>query len=276
MDISFIIILVVIVLFFPALLFSFWVYASLTSNSNVASSFIGPLYKIFNASTPATNPMNAFAASIGAMFRSLPDSLFIGSFVLSAIFQSLPLFMIFIAFIELSLGRLAIGKFASVLSSDYSMQKPSVSSPQCSPGVHYNTPESILSVIANRYKITFPSDTMFIMGGIASYIATSVIQMKDVLTNLGPEWEGRLYIMLTTIILGFATFIIHQRIYGCDTLGTLLVSAILAIFSGSILSFAHNKLFGKEAINILGLPYLDNRLETGAPLYVCSDKNIGA
>jgi hypothetical protein len=75
------------------------------------------------------------------------------------------------------------------------------------------------------------------------------------------------------IILGFATFIIYQLQNECNTFGSLLLSSILAILAGTLISFQNRTLFGKESINLLGLPYLDDRIETGAPLYVCTSKS---
>ncbi len=63
--------------------------------------------------------------------------------------------------------------------------------------------------------------------------------------------------------------IIHQKAFGCDSIGSLLISTLMAILAGLVISYQNNTLFGREAINILGLPYLDDRLETGDSVVVC-------
>jgi hypothetical protein len=250
----------------------FSLYIFVNPNNLSASPVLAPIYRAF-VGNPSVNPLAAISSSIGAMLMTLPDSLCIGSLILSIIFQSFPLFMVFITFIELVIGRIAIGTLASYISPSFSLSKDRSGKSQCSPGVQYDTLNSISTALRQQFNIIFPSETIFILGGIGSYVMSSILQMKDVMTQLGPDWEGRIYIIGTMLLLGFMTFIIYQLQNDCNTFGSLLLSSILAILAGTLISFQNRSLFGKEAINLLGLPYLDDRIETGAPLYVCSSKS---
>jgi hypothetical protein len=269
MDIGSIITLISLILLFPAIMFSLYIFVN--PNNPLSSPILGPIYNAF-VGNPSVNPLAAISSSIGAMLMTLPDSICIGSLILSVIFQSLPLFMIFITFIELVVGRIAIGTLASYISPSFSLTTDRSSKSQCSPGVHYNSFNSISAAIKQQFNIIFPSETIFILGGIGSYVMSSILQMKDVMTQLGPDWESRIYIIGAMLLLGFITFIIYQLQNECNSFGSLLLSSILAILAGTLISFQNRSLLGKESINLLGLPYLDDRIETGAPLYVCSSK----
>jgi hypothetical protein len=271
MDTGSLITIIVLILFAPALLFILWAIAAIDPTSPTSSGPMGVIYKLFNSGTIATNPLNGLAQSIGRIFATLPDSLTIGSLLLAVIFQSLPLLMIFTTIIELSIGRIAIGTLASYLSPSFSLVT-SAGKGKCAPGVSYGTMESIAAAASAKFNIAFPSESMFIMGGLASYVMSSIIQFRQELTALGPEWEARIYIVAALIGVGMFAYIIYQVGNGCATIGSLLVSTFMAVLAGLLISFQNKAFLGKESINVLGLPFLDERVQTGAPLYVCSKK----
>jgi phosphate/sulfate permease len=101
---------------------------------------------------------------------------------------------------------------------------------------------------------------------------TSILQFREELVALGPEWEARIYIIGSLIGIGMIAYITYQVGNGCATTGSLLVSTFIAILTGALISFQNRMFLGKESINVLGLPFLDERVQTGAPLYVCSKK----
>jgi hypothetical protein len=49
-----------------------------------------------------------------------------------------------------------------------------------------------------------------------------------------------------------------------------MIAMALAIIVGTSFFFINKKLFGVEALNFLGLPYLVSKEEKGAPIYVCA------
>ena len=264
MDIASIISIIVILLITPVIMFILTI-ASQTMTNPADSPFLGGLYTLFTK-----EPFGSLTKSLGAVFMSLPDSLYIGTFLLSVIFQSFPMFMSFITLIELSVMRLLIGLVASYMSPEFSVSIAGPpKDPRCKPGVRYGLMDSILGAASRKYNISFPSENIFILGGLGSYIVSSIYAMRDTLLQLGPEWEARMYISIAVFLLGAILYIIHQVTFGCDSIGSLLASTFMAILAGLIISFQNNSLFGKESINILGLPYLDDRMETGSPIVVC-------
>lgn len=263
MDIASIISIIVILLITPVIMFILTLASKATTNL-AESPFLGGLYTLFTK-----EPFASLTKSLGGVFMSLPDSLYIGTLLLSVIFQSFPMFMTFITLIELSVMRLLIGLTASYMSPDFSVSISTPKDPRCKPGVRYGLMDSILSAASRKYNISFPSENIFILGGLGSYIVSSIYSMRDTLIQLGPEWEARMYISMAVFLLGAILYIIHQVAFGCDSIGSLLISTLMAILAGLLISFQNNNLFGKESINILGLPYLDDRMETGSPIVVC-------
>jgi hypothetical protein len=268
MDIATIIAIIVLLLFVPVLIFilTIWqhVNAAGATDTGPYSNFIEGVFM----KNPNKNPMAALSKGMASMFASIPDSLFIGSFVLAILFQSLPLAAIFGSLIELSAIRLVIGNILARIMPSLSVA--STADARCKkPGVVFSTMDSAMKAMASKYEIAFPSDTLFILGGLGSYIVTCLYQMKDVLKELGPEWEQRLYISMGLVAFGLLCYCIYQLTFSCTTAGPLFLSLILAIVSGILISFQNASIFGKETINILGLPFLDERVETGAPIYAC-------
>jgi hypothetical protein len=272
MDVSQIIVLISLLLFAPALLFILSLYTKDLDSSTIQTSpIIGPLSKLFTSGTIATNPLKGLAEGIGGIFSTLPDSLVIGSLIMATILQSLPLFGIFIALIELMLGRVLIGKAISVISPEFSLSK---SSEKCKgmSGIKYATINSVSAAAADKFKVVFPSETMFILGGLAAYIMSNVIEFRDEMVALGPETEARMYLIAALIGIGLIAFITHQIAYSCSSTGSLILSGFIAILAGLLISFQNKVFMGRESINVLGLPFLDDRVSTGAPLYVCDPR----
>jgi hypothetical protein len=249
-------------------------YTLVNRTAATAPGPISTIYKLFRSGSTTSNPLHGIAKSIAAIFESLPDSLIIGSLLLSATLQSLPLFGIFLTLIELSIGRLAIGSLAAYISPSFSLST-STGKNKCMPGVSYGTMQSVIASMANKINIAFPSETMFILGGLASYVMASILQFREELIALGPEWESRIYIIGALIGTGMLAFIMYQLGSDCSTLGLgpLLLSGFMAVLVGVLISYQNKLFMGRESINLLGLPFLDNRVQTGAPLYVCSDPN---
>jgi hypothetical protein len=263
MNIASIVSIIVLLLLTPVIMFILTIYSSTGSNP-ADSPFIGALYTVFSK-----EPFASLTKSLGAMFMTLPDSLYIGTLLLSLILQSLPLFMTFTTLLELSVMRILIGLVTSYMSPEFSISVTTTKDPKCKPGVHYGLMNSVLSAATKKFNISFPSENIFILGGLGSYIVSSLYSMRDVLVQLGPEWEARMYISAGLFIFGGICYIIHQKAFGCDSIGSLLISTLMAILAGIVISYQNNTLFGRESINILGLPYLDDRLETGNSVVVC-------
>ena len=274
MNIAVIIAILILLLFIPTLIFVLTIWRGINpeSEGTPAIDFIDKMFM----KNPSINPFAGLATGMASMFASIPDALFIGSFLLAILFRSLPLAMIFSSLLELSVVRLIIGSLLARIKPDMAIATiATAANPRCKkPGIDMPTMDTILKAAGSKYEIAFPSDTIFILGGLASYIVTSLYQMKDVLKELGSEWELRFYISLGISIVGLLFYTIYQLTFGCSTIGPLILSILLSLAAGALISLQNKGIFGKEAINILGLPFLDERVDTGGPIYACAKPGL--
>jgi hypothetical protein len=49
-----------------------------------------------------------------------------------------------------------------------------------------------------------------------------------------------------------------------------MAAIAMAMIVGAIFFYVNKSLFGEEAMNFLGLPYLMSKDSQGAPIYICS------
>jgi len=64
-------------------------------------------------------------------------------------------------------------------------------------------------------------------------------------------------------------FISFRITYGCDTFGIVMLTAPIGIFIGAMLVQQNIRLFGPSAVNLIGIPLLENRTASGKKIYVC-------
>jgi hypothetical protein len=191
----------------------------------------------------------------------MPDSILFGSLLLYFLTQNL------------SFGIFAVFIFETVLShkviSWISSQAvgPSRSADiQCRPG--YKTPQ------INPQRMfthdTYPSYGVYSITAIATYLALATKEFSATMDAMGPEWASRSTMAYTFIGLVLAAFIIAQ-IWSCgDSMSEILMAGVFAIVAGAIFFSINKSLFGEEAINFLGLPYLVSKESQGSPIYVCA------
>jgi hypothetical protein len=88
--------------------------------------------------------------------------------------------------------------------------------------------------------------------------------------QMGKEWAGRSTVAYVFIVLFLAAFLL-ARMYACsETINEILLAFVLALIVGTVFFALHVTVFGPEAVNFLGLPYLMEKNKEGEPIYVCS------
>jgi hypothetical protein len=86
---------------------------------------------------------------------------------------------------------------------------------------------------------------------------------------MGPEWASRSKVAYTFISLVVIAFI-AARWQRCDNLSEIMVAVFMALIVGVIFFYINKAIFGTEAMNFLGLPYLVSKESEGSPIYVCA------
>jgi prolipoprotein diacylglyceryltransferase len=116
---------------------------------------------------------------------------------------------------------------------------------------------------------SYPSYGVFSITSIATYLGLATKEFTPTLNAMGPEWTSRSTVAYVFIGLVLAAFI-GARLWSCDGLGEILAAFTMAIISGAIFFFINKAVFGEEAMNFLGLPYMVSKESQGSPIYVCA------
>jgi hypothetical protein len=196
----------------------------------------------------------------------MPDSILFGSLLMYFLTQNQ------------SFGVFGIFVFETVIShkliSWLSNQAVGPSRPaelQCRSG--YKTPQYKPDRIFSHDS--YPSYGTFSITAIATYLGLATKEFSGTLDAMGPEWASRTIVAYTFIALVLLTFII-ARVWSCDTMGEVVMAVALAILVGSVFFYVNKSLFGTEAMNFLGLPYLVSKESEGSPIYVCAAETTSA
>ena len=190
----------------------------------------------------------------------MPDSILFGSLLLYFLTQNMS-FGIFAVFIfETTLSH----KLISWVSS----QAAGPSRPadiQCRPG--YKMPQ--INPQRMFMRDTYPSYGVYSITAIATYLALATKEFSATLDAMGPEWSSRSAMAYSFIGLVLAAFIAAQA-WSCDSISEILMAAVFAVVTGFIFFYVNKSLFGEEAMNFLGLPYLVSKESQSSPIYVCA------
>jgi hypothetical protein len=116
---------------------------------------------------------------------------------------------------------------------------------------------------------SYPSYGVYAITSIATYLGLATREFSNTLDAMGSEWSSRSTVAYTFIGLVLATFI-GARIWTCDSMGEVLMAFTMALVVSAIFFYINKAIFGEEAMNFLGLPYLVSKESQGSPIYVCS------
>ena len=200
--------------------------------------------------------------------RSLPDSLFIGTSVFALLTQSFPLGILVLAMLETTLLHRSIGGILSQIDSGNTVKPGNY---MCIPGI----PSAYqLSVVGNLVsQISVPSGPTMFIASVLGYIMCSMFNFNKELKELGqrePEWKTRIPLSVTFSLLLLCSYVIWRFMNSCDSLINVLGSTIIGLLVGMVIFLIHVYLFGRFAVNLLGIPILAEKSAEGKPLYVCS------
>jgi hypothetical protein len=104
----------------------------------------------------------------------------------------------------------------------------------------------------------------------------SLNHLSAELQALGPSYSSRYYISAILLMLLIFIFSAFRILYGCESIGGILLTIPLGLILGFVLIQQNSRLFGEQSVNLVGIPLLRNRTASGKNLYVCSAKATGA
>jgi len=208
--------------------------------------------------------LEPLTASVAEISRLFPDSILFGSLILYVVTQNMSYGIFSILLLETSL----LHKAVSFLFENTKRQGPKGApgnSIQCRPGFRMPRLEFERVFMNDHY----PSISVVFMGAIATYLILASAAFSETLTAMGPDWHARNLFSWVSIIFITAFFLSIRWFTGCDTAFEVLIATMIGIVGGITFYIVNYSLFGVEGMNFMGLPYMQSKTATGAPLFVC-------
>lgn len=206
--------------------------------------------------------------------RLIPDSVFAGSILLALITQNFSFGMFSVALIESLFIALGLRKVMTFLDLDRTLPSIPTDPLKCSPNAFGVSIENVLDLGGGVLESGFPSFPVYFLTTAVSYIIGGLYSQKQELEGLGAEYASRFYIGLIGSLLLLLLVISYRMLYSCDGVGTMLMSFLFGVLSGFLLLFQNGYLFGRDAVNLTGIPLLRSRTKDGKPLYICTTKGV--
>ena len=206
------------------------------------------------------------------LFHTFPDAVFFGSGFIALLTLSFSFAVFFLSLLEGTVLFHAIhtlNKNLQIIPTDALGGEAST----CRSGLEGTSIQG-LSVFDTGTASSFPSAHIYTMSFIASYLVSVLLYFQEELEILsvsyGEEFQTRVYMS----VIGFAFLLFglmsYRLLYNCDSSMNIILSLLIGLLLGGIIAKQNGMLFGKESINLLGVPILRRRDENGNDLYVCS------
>ena len=204
--------------------------------------------------------------------RILPDSIVLGTAILTALSFCKSYAIFLLAMIELMIGQRVLSTIVGSIRSLGAGKD--VLEGVCHSGFLFPNAMRLSLLDTIGVPSSFPSPVMFFLSGVISYMIFAVMEFKREIQSFGGELSTRTNV--ATVLSSFLLFIIFafRYVYGCETYGTLFISLLLGIIAGVAILYQNMTLFGRDSINILNLPMILTAAESGTPMYVCAPSGI--
>lgn len=207
--------------------------------------------------------------SIDEIQRLIPDSILFGTLLMYILTNNISFGVFGIFIFEMITSHKIISWVFSQTTGD---ARPKVTN-ECRVG--FRTPRFDVARMLSLYN--YPSEGVFSVASIATYMGLAMGYFKNTLDAMGSEWKSRFSVALGFILTFTVLFILTRFWRGCDSFGEIAIATMLGIIVGLVFFYINKSVFKDESINFLGLPYLVQKDQEGSPIYVCSaEKNNSA
>jgi hypothetical protein len=201
------------------------------------------------------------------ILRSAPDALFLGSSILGLLTQNFALGVFVLAMAEFGVTHRVLAGIIGSAQGNTRSPRPEI----CSAGIPSPYQISVIGKVLG--ESSFPSGAVFFLSAVIAYTLSSTLNFEKELEELGKkdaEWKTRLPLSIIFSCLFIALVAIYRVYYSCDSVLVVLGSIVMGGIAGFLVYLLHVYLFGRDAVNFLGLPLLADRAANGKPLYVCA------
>jgi hypothetical protein len=200
--------------------------------------------------------------------RLLPDGLVFGVALLSLLSFCTSYGVLLFSMVELMLLQRLFATFISSIASTGAGDNAAAA--VCQNGFAFPNMMRISMIDSVGKPSTFPSSSMFFLVGVITYIISSIQQFKQEITTLGGDITVRTGVASILSSLFVIFMFLYRIIYGCDSVGNILLTMIFGVIAGVALVYQNVALFGRSGVNVLNLPLILSAAESGKPMYVCA------
>jgi hypothetical protein len=203
------------------------------------------------------------------IFSILPDGIILMTGLFAFLTLSIPFGMLFLSLLESLLihrGLSAVLRFITISTETEADLKERDA--KCVSGFRGTTLEK-LSMFSGDTSVTFPSPSIYIISVLSAYIYNSLNAVIPELEELGPQYLSRFYLSVIFLCLFLFVFCAFRLFAGCESMSNLIISLFSGITVGSILIMQNMSLFGKNTVNLLGIPLLGSTTADGSSMNIC-------
>lgn len=207
--------------------------------------------------------------AVAEIYSMIPDSLLFGSAFLWFLTQNIAYGVFAIFILEMSFGHRLISWLIQGAVGPTSSRAATAAGMQCRAG--FKTPR----FAAERMFMhdPYPSYSVYSIASVGVYLALAMNEFKDTLKAMDKSsagWSARSYVAYTMIGLTLVAFLAARMAYCGESFGELMAALLAATGVGIGLFVLNKRVFGSEAMNFLGLPFLVSKSQEGSPIYLCA------
>jgi hypothetical protein len=132
------------------------------------------------------------------------------------------------------------------------------------------TPSRFASLMSDGLKKQIPNTNLYMLSFASSYIMQSMQHFTKEMATFGDKFSNRPYLALATTAVVLLLYSIYLYMYSCSSLPILIISILCGIAAGILISYQNVTLFGKDAVNVMFIPYF---VRKSGMDYVCVTPN---
>lgn len=214
--------------------------------------------------------MDTIVRAVGEIYSMIPDSLLFGSAFLWFLTQNLSYGVFAIFILQLTFGhRLMSWLIQGAVGGSSSTSRVTAASMSCRAG--FKTPR--YAVERMFMHDPYPSFSVYSIGSVGTYLAMAMNEFKptlDAMNRSSSGWSSRTAVAYTMIALTVAAFLAARMAWCGESFGEIVAALLAAVATGIGFYVLNKRIFGEEAMNFLGLPYLISKSKEGNPIYLCA------
>ncbi len=251
-------------------------------NAAVASTVAAAAVTSEKATKKAADFIQTFAnmldaypgAGLREVIRLIPDGLFVGTGLFALMSQNYAVSMLFLALFETLLITVGLQNLFGYISFPDVIPTGDSMGAKCISGFQSPTLQTLSLFFKMGTTSAFPSPPLFVFTTAAIYVISCLQKFIPEMEGLGPGFSARYYMSIVLSFLALFIIAVYRFMTKCDSFGVIALTIIAGFVLGLVLCQQNTILFGKEAVNLMGIPTFTNTTADGKPIYICPQKLV--